>query len=154
MDQEKKIKILPNGPYQFKGNIPLNQLSYSINALAGGMEFNELQKYETSETYFLCRCGRTGNYPYCDGSHIQEPSFDGTETASTEGVNEPAEDGLEKEASLLENLAAGVHGPVMVKGGIPVEGSNGNYAIRNRMSLCTCGKSKNKPFCDGSHMNK
>jgi CDGSH-type Zn-finger protein len=42
--------------------------------------------------------------------------------------------------------------PLWVKGGIPVESESGQiYEVRNRVTLCNCGKSKNKPFCDGSH---
>ena len=40
-----------------------------------------------------------------------------------------------------------------VKGGLRIESSDGtNYEIRNRVTLCRCGKSKNKPFCDSSHV--
>jgi CDGSH-type Zn-finger protein len=43
-------------------------------------------------------------------------------------------------------------GPFLVRGGIPVVGSDGEpYEVRNRMALCRCGQSGNKPFCDGSH---
>ena len=35
---------------------------------------------------------------------------------------------------------------------IPVIAADGKaYEVRNRMTLCRCGQSNNKPFCDGSH---
>ena len=43
-------------------------------------------------------------------------------------------------------------GPLWVTGNIPIRRSDGlAIEIRNRMTLCRCGASKNKPFCDGSH---
>lgn len=48
--------------------------------------------------------------------------------------------------------AEGVPGPLWVKGRIPIEGADGKvYEIRNRLTLCRCGRSGNKPFCDASH---
>jgi CDGSH-type Zn-finger protein len=45
-------------------------------------------------------------------------------------------------------------GPLWVRGGIPIEAADGTiYEIRNRVTLCRCGKSVNKPFCDGKHEN-
>jgi CDGSH-type Zn-finger protein len=42
---------------------------------------------------------------------------------------------------------------LFVKGKIPVVSSDGTtYEIRNRVALCRCGKSKNKPFCDMTHV--
>jgi CDGSH-type Zn-finger protein len=44
------------------------------------------------------------------------------------------------------------NGPIWVRGGIPIESEDGTpYEVRNRMTLCRCGRSRNKPFCDGSH---
>jgi CDGSH-type Zn-finger protein len=41
-----------------------------------------------------------------------------------------------------------------VKGGVPVESADGTvYEVRNRVTLCRCGKSTNKPFCDGTHID-
>jgi CDGSH-type Zn-finger protein len=45
-------------------------------------------------------------------------------------------------------------GPIWVRGGIPIEAVDGTtYEIRNRVTLCRCGNSANKPFCDGRHTN-
>jgi CDGSH-type Zn-finger protein len=43
-------------------------------------------------------------------------------------------------------------GPLWVTGGATVERSDGvPLETRNRVTLCRCGASKNKPLCDGSH---
>ena len=60
---------------------------------------------------------------------------------------------LEPSIGLVEDTQAGKMGPIWVRGGIPVESADGKiYEIRNRVTLCRCGKSSNKPFCDGSHL--
>jgi CDGSH-type Zn-finger protein len=44
-------------------------------------------------------------------------------------------------------------GPISVKGGIPIESADGKvYEIRNRVTLCRCGRSQDKPFCDAEHI--
>jgi CDGSH-type Zn-finger protein len=59
---------------------------------------------------------------------------------------------LEKSIVVIEDPQVGVSGPLWVRGGIPVESADGKtYCVRNRMTLCRCGKSTNKPFCDSSH---
>ena len=53
---------------------------------------------------------------------------------------------------LVEDPALRVSGPLWVRGGIRVESADGTpYETRNRVTLCRCGASSNKPFCDGSH---
>lgn len=43
-------------------------------------------------------------------------------------------------------------GPYRVRGAIQVVGADGEpYPVRERQTLCRCGHSRNKPFCDGSH---
>jgi len=45
-----------------------------------------------------------------------------------------------------------VDGPYAVRGGVAVVGADGQrYEVRERQTLCRCGQSGNKPFCDGSH---
>ncbi len=60
---------------------------------------------------------------------------------------------LEKSIVIIEYPPRAEHGPLWVRGGIPIESSDGEpYEIRNRVTLCRCGRSENKPFCDGSHI--
>jgi len=43
-------------------------------------------------------------------------------------------------------------GPIMVEGNIMLKGPDGNIlSAADNVFLCRCGKSNNKPFCDGSH---
>ncbi len=53
---------------------------------------------------------------------------------------------------LIEDPAQECSGPIWVRGGIQIESADGfEYEVRNRVTLCRCGKSQNKPFCDGTH---
>lgn len=72
-----------------------------------------------------------------------------------EKSGKPIEPKLNQEISTIEDPAMTSSGPLWVKGGIPVESADGKeYQARNRVTLCRCGKSKNKPFCDASHVEK
>lgn len=67
-------------------------------------------------------------------------------------TREPVETALPASMSLLEDPAEGCSGPLVLRGGIRVQSADGeSYEIRNRQTLCRCGASSNKPFCDGSH---
>jgi len=67
-------------------------------------------------------------------------------------TKEPFELRLEPSIGLVEDPAEGVSGPLWVRGGIPIVGADGvEYERRNRVALCRCGGSNNKPFCDGTH---
>ena len=62
---------------------------------------------------------------------------------------------FEPSIGLVQDTQAGKMGSLWVRGGIPVEAADGTtYEIRNRVTLCRCGKSSNKPFCDGSHLSE
>lgn len=53
---------------------------------------------------------------------------------------------------LIEDPATGSSGGLWVRGGIPLRREDGAvYEIRNRVMVCRCGRSANKPYCDGSH---
>lgn len=51
----KKVEVLPNGPLMVHGELEIT--------LANG------SKETKSKPTAFCRCGASGNKPYCDGSH-------------------------------------------------------------------------------------
>lgn len=60
---------------------------------------------------------------------------------------------LPQEVSLLDDTSFAARGPIWVKGGIAIEDADGKiYPVRNRVTLCRCGRSKSKPLCDGAHL--
>lgn len=220
MAEEKKIKILPGGPYEVTENVPLVQAKIVIDSEGASLDWRAGKEYpKQDEPYHLCRCGHSGHKPYCDGTH-NDIGFEGKEVARHDGYMENAvryegpvvdilddeslcasmrfcdvgptawgaaeesdkpgnkeiairecahcasgrltivekdgtvhEPDLPQEISPVEDTAAGWRGPLWVKGGIPLEGADGQpYEVRNRMTLCRCGQSKNMPFCDTSHL--
>lgn len=63
-----------------------------------------------------------------------------------------SEPDLPPSIAIVSDPAQGVAGPLWVRGGIEIVGADGiAYERRNRVTLCRCGASRNKPFCDGSH---
>lgn len=215
----KKITVTENGPYLVLGGVPLANQHIVTNDQGESLEWSEGDAFPASNNYALCRCGRSGTKPFCDGTH-KRIGFDGTETASREPYERQAErfDGptrvledaralcafarfcdphgqvwnlvkksdqphaaglVEHEAGncpsgrllaknrasgkaiephfepsigLVQDTAQAVSGPIWVRGGIPVIADDGHaYEVRNRVTLCRCGASSNKPFCDGAH---
>ena len=46
------------------------------------------------------------------------------------------------------------NGPLKVSGNFTIVNENGEEIITSGISfLCRCGKTSNKPFCDGTHRN-
>lgn len=216
---DAKIQITKDGPYLVSGGLPLSEQWIVTNDEGESLDYREGKKYAAQPQYALCRCGHSGNKPFCDGSH-KKAKFDGTETASREPyvkqakiIEGPAmsltdaeslcafarfcdpkgriwnlmeqsddpevrkivefeaahcpagrlvvwdkqtgraiEPEFEPSLGLIEDTDKKVGGPIWVRGGIPVISADGKpYEVRNRMTLCRCGLSNNKPFCDGSH---
>ena len=62
---------------------------------------------------------------------------------------------LEYEPSIVivQDPEEGVSGGIFVRGNIIIESADGSiYETRNRVVLCRCGNSRNKPFCDAMHV--
>jgi hypothetical protein len=67
-------------------------------------------------------------------------------------TKKPIEPELPVSIGLIEDPAQECSGPIWLRGGIPVVSADGfEYEVRNRVTLCRCGQSQNKPFCDGTH---
>ena len=91
----------------------------------------------------LCRCGMSGNKPFCDNSHKQ-----GFEDAGELSPKAKTSDAEEEPVTITVSDI----GPYNVAGSFTIQSADGSdsrtYA---RASLCRCGASKHKPFCDNSH---
>jgi CDGSH-type Zn-finger protein len=123
--------VTENGPLVFKGEIRL--LDPSETPVA------------TATTALLCRCGQSQNQPYCDKSH-KDAGFCHSAITLEGNYGELAADELPLDVEPLAN------GPLFVSGSFDLISSDGQTICQgNKTTLCRCGLSENKPFCDGSH---
>jgi CDGSH-type Zn-finger protein len=218
-DPGARIRVVRNGPYVVTGRVPLSEQIIVVDSRGNAVAWREGRRYPEQETYALCRCGKSRNMPFCDGTHARI-GFKAIETASRVPYIEQAqvvegpglkltdaealcasarfceraggvwdltlhssqaevrrlaieecelcpsgrlvawtkednaiEPDLVPSIGLVEDPQVGVSGPIWVRGGIPIESADGTlWETRNRVTLCHCGKSRNMPFCDGSHI--
>jgi CDGSH-type Zn-finger protein len=214
-----KVTVSKNGPYMVSGNLPLKKEIIVSDMDGESIAWREGEKYPDRNRYALCRCGKSGSKPFCDGAH-EKVVFYGNELATAVPYNKQAtafegpglvltdaqdlcasarfchpgggtwqltrrsgdpeaekqaiqeacncpsgrlvawdrntrqayEPAFEPSISLIEDPEMKASGPIWLKGDIPLESSSGiRYETRNRVTLCRCGESRNKPFCDGTH---
>jgi CDGSH-type Zn-finger protein len=67
--------------------------------------------------------------------------------AGQEAVIEGGGGGAEEAAPQVNTVRVLENGPLAVRATLTIDGAPAGY----RATLCRCGQSKNKPFCDGSH---
>ncbi len=96
----------------------------------------------------LCRCGQSRNKPFCDNSH-REAGFadpgDVFEGGVKPGTGVPAAGPL--------RVMVRSDGPLVAEGPVTVQSADGRVTLTGgRAALCRCGQSRNKPFCDSSHL--
>jgi CDGSH-type Zn-finger protein len=73
-------------------------------------------------------------------------------TARDQATGAAIEPVLPASLVLVEDPYEACSGPIHARGGIEITGSDGvAWETRNRVTLCRCGRSKTKPFCDGAH---
>jgi CDGSH-type Zn-finger protein len=67
-------------------------------------------------------------------------------------TNKPIESEFTPSIMILKEPLKKVGSSIWVIGNVPIISGNGQkYEIRNRVTLCRCGKSAFKPFCDAAH---
>jgi CDGSH-type Zn-finger protein len=78
----------------------------------------------------------------------------GALTYAVEPGQADVEPDLPRQIAVVTEITSGgpVTGPLWVTGCVPIERADGRpLEARNRVLLCGCGLSKNKPLCDGAH---
>ena len=206
MAAKPKIACLPNGPYYLLNDMEAARVP-NLRRASG-------EACATVRGVALCRCGGSGNKPFCDGTHgrngfrddnradpaknrrkayagkritifdnraiCAHAAFctdelaavfrhrdnpwidpDGAEVAEIiktirkcpSGALSYAIDGIEAGPPQRPPMVTVTdNGPYAVTGGIELMGVKlGDGASAEHYTLCRCGASRNKPFCDGSH---
>ncbi len=94
----------------------------------------------------LCRCGQSKNKPYCDGAHA------GAAFTAT-GENPTKEFTALAVRNGPVNIQPLPNGPLLVTGNLEIVSGTGRTTDKvTKTALCRCGQSRNKPYCDGSHV--
>jgi CDGSH-type Zn-finger protein/uncharacterized Fe-S cluster protein YjdI len=129
-EAENTALPLPNGPLYVRGDL----------RIPGADPENPVHATRVA----LCRCGHSKNKPFCDNSHI-EAGFSDTGAVGREGP------GLAEKGGALEILT-NKNGSVRLVGNVTIMAASGCARWSGpKVSMCRCGLSKQKPFCDASH---
>lgn len=137
-DDTNSVLPTPRGPYYLRGDL-------EILDAAGTVLLRDTR-------IALCRCGQSGNKPFCDNSHwnakfpdegrVTENRLDAGETPEGAGGSGPL------------RITVQDGGPLRLSGPIELWSSDANSTYRGTSgALCRCGRSARKPYCDGSHKN-
>lgn len=127
---ENTVLVANNGPLYLSGDLAIDG---AADDMAG-----------VPHRAALCRCGASGNKPFCDGSHEKADFRD-------QGAIGETGSGFDGGGGPL-TIKRVKNGPLLLAGNFTMRSGSGRAAYKGqKAALCRCGASKNKPFCDGSH---
>ena len=129
LDVPNEALVTNGGPLQITGNITLVKEDGTV-------------QYANHLT--LCRCGSSGSKPNCDGQHLEK------EFLHSGKIGEASEIPASQRPSKI-TISCIKDGPITFRGRLRLHNQFGQECVKMRGSLCRCGQSANKPFCDGSH---
>lgn len=97
------------------------------------------------------------------GSELDNPAVPGPEAEKPVSTDEKALDRwfleqrggkrVPKRLEVANELLVTSGGPLKMTGNITLIHENGSVTHANNLTLCRCGASKNKPFCDDQHLD-
>jgi CDGSH-type Zn-finger protein/uncharacterized Fe-S cluster protein YjdI len=129
-DAENTVHVAYNGPLFVRGDLNIEDAPEEVSGL----------KFRAA----LCRCGKSKNKPFCDNSHNDAGFVD------YGAVGEKGEENTSSGGPL--QIKAFTDGPLFLTGNVTISGGAGRQSWQgNKVALCRCGGSNNKPFCDGQH---
>ena len=129
--EENTVVVAGDGPLYVQGALTIDGAASDM----GGVKFRAA----------LCRCGHSKNKPFCDNSHV-EARFRDSGAVGKSGDATAVSGG----PLAFKNAT---NGPLLVEGNFAIISGSGRRAwTGTKAALCRCGASKNKPFCDGSHV--
>ncbi len=109
----------------------------------------------------IAECGQSegdlfvgGRNPWCmPDKASQEEVFEICERCPSGSLTYSTASGQQESASGENTVNVAYNGPLFVKGELDIEGAPEDMpGTKFRAALCRCGQSKNKPFCDNSHL--
>lgn len=115
--------------------------------ISGNIEIKTSEGQQRETRLALCRCGASKNKPFCDNSHLEAGFSD--PGAIGEGRLVPSDE-VSPEAPVV--FTAAPNGPLLISGPLTIKSADGAQSCSGaKGSLCRCGASEKKPFCDGTH---
>jgi CDGSH-type Zn-finger protein/uncharacterized Fe-S cluster protein YjdI len=129
-DAQNTVHVACNGPLFARGDLDIDGAPKQVPGL----------KFRAA----LCRCGKSKNKPFCDNSHIDDGFVDYGAIGERGEVNSATGGPLK--------IKGVTDGPLFLSGNLTISSGAGRQSWQgDKVALCRCGGSKNKPFCDGQH---